>query len=102
MEQLQLAAHWIDNHFVAEETGMPIACRSIQSIDELRDSLRAIILKLMHTDFDRLLQAAYRIDIEECAFVNALAAQDADLITELVIERTLQKVKYRQQYRSQA
>lgn len=60
----------------------------------------AYIHKLMLYDTEKLIQAMYRIDVDEAAFVEALQAQDAYKIAQLTLERELQKVAFREKYKS--
>jgi len=68
----------------------------------LRAYLIEVINDLLDRDFDRLLQAMYRIDISEVDFQKALNTSNpshvAQKIADLVIERELQKVNTRNKY----
>jgi len=71
--------------------------------DEFREKLQDLINYLLDNDFERLLNAMYRLDINEEKFRKALANQLSENIAcdiaELVIDREMQKVLTRRKYR---
>lgn len=72
----------------------------VEDESALRQWLTRIINYLLEKDFERLLQAMYRIDVPEEKF-KAVFAQDgniAEAITKLVLERELEKVAIRKRY----
>ncbi|WP_205508357.1 hypothetical protein [Longitalea arenae] len=70
---------------------------------QLTDALSAAVNQLIQTDFARLINILYRIDISEKTLKETLerqAGQDAgQLIAGLIIERQLQKLKLRAQFK---
>lgn len=74
-------------------------------MEALRMHLRQQISFLLDQEFERLLQAMYRMDVSEVAFKEALALPTGPAIVEkladLVLERELQKVATRRLYSSQ-
>jgi hypothetical protein len=60
------------------------------------------INKLLQHDFQKLISLLYRIDISENklrSLLNENTGRDAaDIITDLIIERQVQKIKSRQQF----
>ncbi len=76
----------------------------IGHMDELKEKLEKIVAYLLDNDFERLLNAMYRLDINEEKFKLALSgigqrAISAE-ITDLIISREIQKLKTRIKYRS--
>lgn len=73
------------------------------SLEELKEKLTSHINHLINHDFEKLAFYLYRIDVNETKMKILLAQRDgenaAGLITDLVIERQLQKIKSRQQFR---
>jgi hypothetical protein len=67
-----------------------------------REQLAAAINDCILTDFDKLLQLLYRLDIDEMklrALLKDIPGQDAGLIiADLIVERQVQKIKSRQQF----
>ena len=74
------------------------------NLEELKSKLEKIIAYLLDNEFERLLNAMYRLDINENKFKEALAfngIQDiSERITELIIEREVQKIETRIRYKS--
>ena len=74
------------------------------SYKDLLDQLTHIVEYLLNQDFNKLLNALYRIDVSEQKLKAALAndqAEPARLIAEMILERELQKVETRIRYRGQ-
>ena len=73
-------------------------------LDELREKLEKIVAYLLDNDFERLLNAMYRLDINEDKFKIALSGMGKKVIsaeiTDLIISREIQKLKTRMKYRS--
>lgn len=73
------------------------------TMDELKEKLTQIIRYFLDKEFERLLQAMYRIDINENKLKIVLASNPpenvAPTIANLIIERELQKVETRRKYR---
>lgn len=76
--------------------------KDIDSLEELKTALRKVISYLLDKEFERLLQIMYRIDVPEEKFNHAFQEKGniAEKITDLVIERELQKVQTRIKYRN--
>jgi hypothetical protein len=70
--------------------------------ETLRLKLSGFINHLITTDFEKLVQLLYRLDIDELKLKKTLQEHPADdagkMISELIIERQLQKIKSRQQF----
>ena len=81
------------------------ATNYIQEIpsEEIREQLISLINELIKNDFQALVQLLYHIDVDEKKLKEALKNNSqydsAPLIAQLIIERQLQKIKIRHQYR---
>ena len=77
---------------------------SAPGMEGLKASLRLRILELLEDNFGGLVNAMYRIDVAESAFKAALNAGStdavADQVTDLVLQRELQRLETRRQYRN--
>ncbi len=75
------------------------------SWEELQAKLSALMQYLLQHDFERLLQGVYQIDVHEQKFKKAMQTPDltqmADELAALILEREIQKAKFRQFYQSQ-
>ena len=73
------------------------------SFEELKEQLSHQINHLIETDFQKLVSLLYRIDISEPRLKHLLKENQGEnagkIIAELIIERQLQKIKSRQQFR---
>jgi len=69
---------------------------------EWRQQLITEVDRLIHTDFNRLISILYRLDVPETKLKYLLQQNPADdaaaIITDLIIERQLQKIKSRRQF----
>jgi hypothetical protein len=76
------------------------------SLQELKELLAKHVNQLLQTNFEQLVNLLYRIDVSEKNLKELLAKnpkQDAgDIIAVLIIERQLQKIKSRQQFKTDA
>lgn len=82
---------------------LEIAIPVTASLDELKEKLAEHINNLINHDFQKLVFLLYRIDVNETKMRQLLEMKEgenaAELITGLIIERQLQKIKSRQQFR---
>lgn len=72
-----------------------------------RDQYQLLVQKinqLIETDFNKLIQLLYRIDIDEMKLKAHLQHSDsldaANVIADMIIERQIQKIRTRQQFES--
>lgn len=73
------------------------------SFAEIKDKLSYHINELIQHDFQKLVTILYRIDVSEAKLKYLLkenSGEDAGkIIAELIVERQLQKIKSKQEYR---
>jgi len=83
---------------------MEIDLSEIISFDLLKERLSSHINFLIQSDFQKLVSILYRVDVSESKLKHLLKENPgydaANIITELIIERQLQKIKSRQEYRN--
>lgn len=69
--------------------------------EQVQEQVAAVINNLINTNFERLISLLYRIDISEAKLKSLLHnnpdKNTGDIIAALIIERQLQKIKFRQQ-----
>jgi hypothetical protein len=68
------------------------------SWNDLEDNLQKFIAYLLQKFPERLLQAAYRLDLPEKSFTEAFYNQDVHKITELILEREKKRLYFRKKY----
>jgi hypothetical protein len=74
------------------------------SLEIFKKKLAIYINKLITHDFEKLIHILYRLDVSEQKLKSTLASSSVDaglLIAQMIIERQLQKIKTREQYRQQ-
>jgi len=73
------------------------------SAKQLQQKLAVQINDLIQTDFEKLVQILYRMDIDEAKLKTLLrkypGTDAGEMIAQLMIERQLQKIKSRQEFR---
>lgn len=83
-----------------------ISIQEIPSFEALKSYLTEKIALMMDKNFDMLLNSLYRIDVNEEKVANLFSAANREFIpeklAELIIERQIQKIYYRNLYRKQA
>src|SRR6187402_3939334 len=74
------------------------------SFDLLKERLSFHINFLIQSDFQKLVSILYRVDVNESKLKNLLKENQgfdaANIITDLIVERQLQKIRSRQKYRN--
>ena len=74
------------------------------SFDLLKERLSSHINFLIQSDFQKLVSILYRVDVNESKLKHLLKENPgydaANIITDLIIERELQKIKSRQEHRN--
>ena len=106
MDNIKDTANLINEHFDAEI--LPVSSNALPDnlMNILKSALKKHIEYLLVSNFEKLLNAIYRIDIDEKKFNEALKLDSIESIssevTELVIEREIQKAESRRKYRNQA
>src|SRR5690242_2417904 len=76
----------------------------VNSSEKVKKKLMDLLNELINNDFEALIQLLYRIDVNEKKIRDLLNENDskdaASVIADLVIERQLQKIESRKNYRS--
>ena len=71
--------------------------------EDIRNKLKDVIDHLLENDFERLLNAIYRLDIDESKFnqvISGVYGNDVSgKLAEIIIEREVRKVETRKRYR---
>jgi hypothetical protein len=77
---------------------------SLTKDKQFKLQLEHMVNLLLQNDFHRLVQLLYRLDVSETKLKDLLHANPqtdaAIIISELIIERQVQKLKFKQQYNS--
>ncbi len=82
-----------------------ISSEGIDDLEELKRHLTRKITELMDTNYEKLLNILYRIDINERKLDELFSSKNRDYIpaqlADLIIERQLQKINFRNMYRKE-
>ncbi|HSZ86512.1 MAG TPA: hypothetical protein VK787_10800 [Puia sp.] len=72
------------------------------SFEKIKEKLIAHINDLINNNFEELINVLYRVDVSEAKLKILLKenAESAFVIADLIIERQLQKIKTREQFKS--
>jgi hypothetical protein len=80
-----------------------ITSESFDNLEQLKKYLTSRIIELLDRNYEKLLNILYRIDINEDKLNDLFGSKNRDYIpehlAELIIERQLQKIKFRNAYR---
>ena len=102
MERLEQVRELINKDLETQDEGMVIPSGH-PDLNYLHEKLTLVIEHLLQNNFEKLLNAMYRLDVSEKKFHEVLTGSDAaevgPRLAELVIEREMQKVKTREMYR---
>lgn len=94
----------IEPEIISEiSSSLEIDLTSKTSNDEIRSALTDHINYLITHDFNKLVTILYRIDISEKLLRRNLETQEKDaaaIIAEMIIERQIEKIKTKRQYKS--
>src|SRR5215831_2803948 len=74
------------------------------SLSVFKEKLAGYVNELINHDFDKLVHILYRLDVSEQKLKTTLASSSIDaglLIAQMIIERQLQKIQSREQFRRQ-
>ena len=91
------------NLIPALNESLQIDLPSTISFEQLKEKLSIYINQLIQTDFQKLVSVLYRIDVSEKKLKILLRdngdSEAGKIIAELIIERQLEKIKSRQEFR---
>ncbi len=101
-QEIAIAQDLLQKHFDLTKEELPE--NNFVSLEELQVALSKLLLQLLKEGkIERILQGMYRIDVSESKFKQVMLAYDnlestALALSQLVIERELQKVHWRMKY----
>jgi hypothetical protein len=73
--------------------------------EDVRRALQAVVNKMIESDFEKLVNILYRVDVNERKLKYLLrenvGSDAADIIADLIIERQMEKIKSRREFSNQ-
>ena len=102
--QVKTISQVISKDFQVDETKSLIPVSDLSTLEEFKEYLKEKLTYLLENRYDNLINILYRIDINEKKLLELFSGKSHDNIpeklAELIIERQLQKLRFRQQYKS--
>ena len=102
-QQVEEISKFIAKDFIISGADSLIPIGDFEKLDEFRFYLVDKLKYLLDNEYDKLINVLYKIDVNENKLSELFAGKNRDTIPEsladLIIERSLQKVRFRQMYR---
>lgn len=98
---LETSLHLLETDFGLDTKYLGLVQKEELTYQKVFSLVKKVVDDLLASDFQRLLHLLYRIDVSESRLKKTLAQSQDDpsiIITELIIERELQKVATRKKY----
>ena len=97
-------AEVIAKDFQIADSESLIPVNEIENLDKFKEYLTDRLTYLLENKYDALINILYKIDVNEEKLAKLFSETNRtsipDALADLIIERQLQKIKIRQQYRS--
>lgn len=101
---IPLAKEKLEKDFSLEEYNASLSIEETETVDELIEMMAPKIAVLMEMDFDRFVNALYRIDVGEDKVADVFNAVNRDLLyqelAKLIVERQMQRAKTQFMYKN--
>lgn len=101
--EIQSLQIFVEKDFVDDRFKTLIPNNDFERLEEFRNYLIVKLKELYEHNYELLLNTLYRIDVSETKLSELFSNENKDNIHErladLIIERQLQKIRFRQQYR---
>lgn len=101
--EIQSLQKFVEKDFVDDRFRTLIPNNDFERFEEFRNYLIVKLKEMYEHNYELLLNTLYRIDVSETKLSELFSSKHGDNITErladLIIERQLQKIRFRQQYR---
>ena len=95
---------FVSKNFEISELDSLIPAGDFKTLDEFKAYLADKLALLLDNKYDTLINILYRIDVAEDKLSKLFTEQNHDYIptalADLIIERSLQKVRFRQKYKN--
>lgn len=93
----------IEKDFTLQDSQSLIPSVDLGSLEEFKKYLTQKVTYLLENNYDVLINTLYRIDVNESRLSELFSGKNRanipEVIAELIIERQLQKVRFRQKYK---
>jgi hypothetical protein len=103
VNQIKDIAKFVEKDFLVSDDNSLIPSADLNSLEEFRNYLAEKLKFLLDEKFDTLVNLLYKIDISEEKLSKLFSDKNRDMIpqqlAELIIERQMQKIRFRKLYR---
>ena len=93
----------IEKDFTLQDSNSLIPSVDVDTLEEFREYLTGKVAHLLDSNYDELINTLYRIDVNESKLSELFSGKNRENIPEvlatLIIERQLQKIRFRQKYK---
>jgi hypothetical protein len=94
----------ISKDFQLDEAKSLIPASDLATLEEFKEYLKEKLADLLENKYDVLINILYRIDVNESKLSELFSGKSRgnipEKLAELIIERQLQKLRFRQQYKN--
>lgn len=101
--EVQSITKIIEKDFTLQESDSLIPSVKVDTLEEFKKYLKEKLAHLLDNNYDELINTLYRIDVNEKKLSELFSGKNRDNIPEvladLIIERQLQKIRFRQKYK---
>ncbi|MGQ9799365.1 MAG: hypothetical protein ACUVRG_08730 [Ignavibacterium sp.] len=102
-EDLRSLQKFVSKDFIKDDESSLIPNNDFEKIEEFREYLVEKLTDLLENNFNSLVNILYRIDISEQKLAELFGGRNRENIpeklAEMIIERQIQKINFRKQYR---
>lgn len=103
LTEIQSLQKFVEKDFVDDRFRTLIPNNDFEKLEEFRSYLIVKLKEMYEHNYELLLNTLYRIDVSENKLSELFGGQNSEDIpgrlADLIIERQLQKIRFRQQYR---
>lgn len=103
LTEIQSLQKFVEKDFVDSRFRTLIPNNDFEKLEEFRSYLIVKLKEMYEHNYELLLNTLYRIDVSENKLSELFGGQNSEDIpgrlADLIIERQLQKIRFRQQYR---
>ena len=93
----------IEKDFTLQNSGSLVPAIDLTSLEEFKKYLVEKVSFLLDNNYDFLVNTLYRIDVSESKLREVFSGKDRqnipEVLADLIIERQLQKIRFRQKYK---
>lgn len=102
-EDIKALQKYVSKDFLRDDDTSLIPNNDFERIEEFKKYLIGKLTEMLDNNFNLLVNTLYRIDISESKLAELFGSKNKDNIPEklanLIIEREIQKIQFRRQYR---